>query len=227
MNAMSQEADELAADPAIIDAWVRGWASSREAPPPIPIPGGLRVDVGQPQQRVRYVFPRLDALALQAVIERESEPGAFIKICATAASVKPLLPDHWTLQEPCYVMTVSLETGSQDARSRVPSSYVISIRRRAAVAFVEILTKDGNLAAKGQMAFNGRYGIADQIVTAPEHRRRGLATVVMRTLEREAASTGVTTGILVATQDGFGLYSALGWNLHSHYTSAALLPLAV
>jgi hypothetical protein len=32
----------------LLGAWVRGWAVSRAAPPPVDEPDGLRVDVGLP-----------------------------------------------------------------------------------------------------------------------------------------------------------------------------------
>ena len=76
MSIMPAEAGELSADPSIIEAWVKGWKISRETQPPVPVLGGLRVDVGQAQQRVRYVFTKLDPLALQPVSEPASATAA-------------------------------------------------------------------------------------------------------------------------------------------------------
>lgn len=61
------------------------------------------------------------------------------------------------------------------------------------------------------MAVVGTDAIADRIETVPEHRRRGLGSVVMSSLVENAMAHGATTGILVATADGQQLYSALGW----------------
>jgi predicted GNAT family acetyltransferase len=61
--------------------------------------------------------------------------------------------------------------------------------------------------------------IYDRIVTDPLHRRRGLATALIGALGATRRSRA-SREILVATQDGRALYSALGWTLYSHYMTA-------
>ncbi|MFJ4906032.1 GNAT family N-acetyltransferase [Streptomyces sp. NPDC093249] len=51
----------------------------------------------------------------------------------------------------------------------------------------------------------------DRIETDPAHRRRGLGSNVMLTLEAAAAQAGAGTGVLAATVDGLALYDSLGW----------------
>jgi Acetyltransferase (GNAT) family len=212
----------LEADPTIVVPWVEGWTLSRRVPAPRSIAGGFRIDVGLPEQRVRYILPRLDADALRQVMESELEPGAFIKIFAQPEEVAPLLMAPWTLQAPSCMMITTLSARCSDEQP-VPPRYRTSIRKEGAVIVVEVLCEGDRIAARGQMAVHRSCGIADQIRTAPEHRRRGLGSVVMRTLEREAAAAGAETGVLVATQEGYALYSALGWSVHSPYTSAWIL----
>lgn len=60
----------------------------------------------------------------------------------------------------------------------------------------------------------------DQVVTEPAHRRRGLGRTVMAALERAAVERGVVRGVLVATEDGLGLYGSLGWTVDSPVTAA-------
>ncbi|MFD9068413.1 GNAT family N-acetyltransferase [Kitasatospora purpeofusca] len=61
--------------------------------------------------------------------------------------------------------------------------------------------------------------MADQIETAPAHRRRGLGSVVMRALEDAGHRHGAATGLLVATPEGKALYSTLGWTLRATMAS--------
>jgi hypothetical protein len=49
----------------------------------------------------------------------------------------------------------------------------------------------------------------------------------MGVLERNAMAEMAETAILVATEDGRALYNALGWALHSPYTSAAIKPITL
>jgi GNAT superfamily N-acetyltransferase len=65
--------------------------------------------------------------------------------------------------------------------------------------------------------------VYDRIVTAPEHRRRGLGRALMHALgaARRSASS---TQVLVATAEGMALYGTLGWELRSLFTTAAVQP---
>jgi GNAT superfamily N-acetyltransferase len=60
----------------------------------------------------------------------------------------------------------------------------------------------------------------NQIETHEAHRRRGLGSLIMHALRENAASHGVHHGVLVATADGRALYTTLGWQLHSLFTTA-------
>jgi GNAT superfamily N-acetyltransferase len=64
--------------------------------------------------------------------------------------------------------------------------------------------------------------VYDQIQTHEQHRRRGLGRVVMNALRQTASKHGGYHGLLVATPDGHALYSTLGWQMHSLYTTAAI-----
>ncbi|MFC7245569.1 GNAT family N-acetyltransferase [Catellatospora aurea] len=85
-----------------------------------------------------------------------------------------------------------------------------------------VVDRAGATAASGRLAPAGE-SIIDQVETAPAHQRRGLGTTVMRTLSDHAARHGMTTGLLVATDDGRRLYQSLGWPVRSE-VAAAFVP---
>ncbi|MEV0153356.1 GNAT family N-acetyltransferase [Micromonospora sp. NPDC050686] len=85
-----------------------------------------------------------------------------------------------------------------------------------------VLDPEGQVAASGKLATAGAYGIVDQVETAAAHRRRGLGSVVMRTLAWHALRRGADTGVLVATDDGRDLYRSLGWTVRTPIAVAYL-----
>lgn len=70
---------------------------------------------------------------------------------------------------------------------------------------------DGVEAASGLLAVVGEDAVPHRIQTSPEHRRRGLGSVVMGVLAQEAVKAGAADGLLFATEDGLHLYAKLGW----------------
>ncbi|MDT7783750.1 MAG: hypothetical protein QOF58_2169, partial [Pseudonocardiales bacterium] len=60
---------------------------------------------------------------------------------------------------------------------------------------------DGAEAASGLIAVVGEDAVPHRIATIPGHRRRGLGSVVMGVLAREAVEAGATSGLLFATED--------------------------
>jgi GNAT superfamily N-acetyltransferase len=87
----------------------------------------------------------------------------------------------------------------------------VEIVERAGVAFATV-TIDGVQAAHGQVAVVGRDAVIDRIKTELEFQRRGLGRAMMAALTGWALDRGATDGLLVASQDGFQLYSRLGWH---------------
>lgn len=53
-----------------------------------------------------------------------------------------------------------------------------------------VAAPDGSLAARGQITPTGGTAVVDQVETAPEHRRKGLGSLVMRTLQNAAVRQG-------------------------------------
>ncbi|ATQ43508.1 GNAT family N-acetyltransferase [Caulobacter mirabilis] len=205
----------LGADPDVVAAWVAGWALSRGVPPPVAAYGGLRVDVGAPDQKARYVFA-----APSPSVERASreilEPHVFIKVAAPPEAVEPWLAEGWILQPLGFLMTTDgLEAGGVG----LPDGYRFEVDVTPGGHTVSALAEDGEVGANGRVLLAGTTAVFDQIITHPDHRRRGLGRAVMGRLGAVAAENGATKGSLVATPDGRALYSTLGWRLHSLFTT--------
>ncbi|WP_439663946.1 GNAT family N-acetyltransferase [Lentzea sp. HUAS TT2] len=90
-----------------------------------------------------------------------------------------------------------------------PAGYRLEITRDPVIR-IQVLA-DGEVAASGMMAVVGQDAVAHRIETAEAHRRRGLGSVVMGALVREAVRDGATTGLLFASTIGVHLYRSLGW----------------
>ena len=197
----------------VLAGWVHGWAISRSTPPPVALPEGYRIDVGQPHHLVRYVLPAPQ----QSLIDQLHEPGTWLK---TAGNPPPTLSPRWTLEPPEYLMATPLKQVERPATSP-PAAAQVTRDGRLIQLPVEI---DGVAAARGQVAVWGRYATFDQIVTEPAYRRRGLGSMVMQELSAAAITQGARYGVLVATEAGRALYTRLGWDLISTLTVAWIRP---
>lgn len=202
--------------------WARGWAVSRGTAEPVEVPEGLRIDVGRPGHRVRYVIPRYDEPAVRALVarlERSDEPGVWLKVCVEPAVLSGLLGDRWQVQPAEYLMSAGL-TASQQPDATGP--YKVEVVVSGDIIDTFVTTEDGQRAARGRAGLTGDVAVIDQVETEPEHRRRGLGRLVMQSLADTAVQRSATTGLLVATEDGRGLYTSLGWSLESAVTAAVL-----
>jgi GNAT superfamily N-acetyltransferase len=204
------------ADPDVVSAWVEGWALSRNVAAPVRAHGGFHVDVGLQDQKARYVFADVSA-GVAAVSRAVEEPHVFIKVCAPPEAVVPLLADGWTLQ-PLGVLMVTddLHRGDMD----LADGYGRKLERARQGHVATIRTQDGQIAASGRAFLSGPTAVFDQIVTHPDHRRRGLGRIVMNALGAAVVRDGATRGCLVATPEGQALYGALGWRSHALVTTA-------
>ncbi|MFJ4980845.1 GNAT family N-acetyltransferase [Streptomyces coeruleorubidus] len=209
-----------------VQAWVDGWVVSRGAAPPVPEPWGCTIDVGMYGHVTRHVFGAtgddLDEAAVRKVAGAVTGAGVWLKAFQDPSVVAGWLDDTWWIDpEPGYLMTVPLAPG--DAPDP-PDGYRLRSWERGGVTRVMVAAPDGSLAARGQITPTGGTAVADQIETAPEHRRKGLGSLVMRTLQITAVRQGARTGVLAGTPAGRGLYEALGWEVVAVLTSAKHCP---
>ncbi len=206
---------------ALLETWARGWALTRGIAPLIRDKGGLRIDVGWPEQKTRYIFTGITEGLLQLACTIV-EPYVFIKVCLPAEAIKQHLPPRWAISEPRFLMTCSQSI--KTTASALPEGYILSIDESPSLSIVKILTVTGDLAAIGRIAIVDDHAIYDRIESSPGHRRKGLATAIMLTLENIAIRCNRHKGILVATAQGRALYETLGWQVRSCYTTAVILP---
>ena len=105
---------------------------------------------------------------------------------------------------------------------RLAEGYRIEAKHVGMVLEARIYSETGALAASGYAVETRKVFIYDRIVTEPEHRRKGLGHAVMATLH--AAKKHLRSPeLLVATEDGRALYSTLGWETISPYSTASIV----
>ncbi|MEV8411218.1 GNAT family N-acetyltransferase [Streptomyces niveus] len=208
----------------ITAAWVAGWAVSRSASAPVVEPWGYRIDVGLPGHVLRHILPEPDEPSVRKLCETVTEPGAWLKLLAPPEAVAGWLTPGWTVpDDPGFMMFHALTRSVPPAP---PRGYTVATEARDGVFHVRVTAPDGTPAARGQISAPGdgargpgATAVVDQVETWEDHRRRGLGSLVMRTLETAAADAGATTGVLAGTRDGLRLYTSLGWQLQGPLTS--------
>ncbi|HWU74376.1 MAG TPA: GNAT family N-acetyltransferase [Sphingomonas sp.] len=213
----------LVADPDLIARWADAWAISRGAAMPVARDGGLYIHVDQPDQVGRYLFARPDADAIRPLAAIIDRPLLYLKLCAPADHVRPMLPPGWEIAAPGYMMTAPLSV-MLDRQAAVPTEFEMRITNDNSITFAHIFDASGEEAARGRIVAVDGLIVFDRIRTADQYQRRRLGSAIMRALAAEARQSGVKEAMLCATPAGRELYTSLGWSLHSDYTTASLPP---
>ncbi|RZJ05618.1 MAG: N-acetyltransferase [Brevundimonas sp.] len=208
----------MSADPDLLALWTRGWAATRGAPAPVRDGVAWRIDVGQPDQFARYIFADVGP-AVRDRAERIDRPWTFLKVCAHETAVRSQLPPMWEMRPPGFMMTLAGEMGGD---APAPEGLRFEIGTGGPVTFCRLLDGDDVEAARGRAVVIDGLTVFDRIATSPDWRRRGLASRIMRRLERLMREAGGRDGVLVATAEGRALYERLGWLLHSPYSTAVI-----
>jgi GNAT superfamily N-acetyltransferase len=206
----------VGADPDLVAGWLHARSIARGLPLPVPDCGGWRVNTRSEVEFSRYVFaaPTPEIVALSQKIDRTR---IFIKLCTEDSALRQLLSTRWQLQAPSWMMTAPMHVPVAE----LPTGYRVEIDSTDDAVRVQVFTQDGTLAASGYAAEAQGVFVYDRIVTAGEHRRRGLGRVVMSQLSQRRRS-GLSRNVLVATVEGRALYTALGWQVHAPYASAVI-----
>lgn len=203
----------------MIEKWLKGWSLSRGLPLPVKYKSGFKVDVGYEKQKTRYVFPELNEDFIQ-LSKSINESWVFLKVCASPEKLKRAIPEKWVVQPQGYMMACLHPMNIQNAS--LSNDYKLKLEERNSTFTISIITKSGELASIGNVILVDDMAIYDSIKTDSNHRKKGLATFVMKELEDIALSKGVSTNFLVATEAGKRLYQYLGWELYSLYTSVVI-----
>lgn len=204
----------------IVEKWLRGWSLSRNLPLPERYRSGFKVEVGEDKQKIRYVFPELNDDFIQ-LAESVTEPWIYLKVCVSPEQLKSLVPERWEFQPEGYMMHCRHPMIIPDIA--LTGNYSVDIQCITPEYFtVRILCNATEQAAIGRLIIIDDVAVYDRVVTEEEHRKKGLASVVLAKLEEIALSKGVSNNFLVATQQGKLLYESLGWKLYSSYTSIVI-----
>ncbi|WP_226967352.1 GNAT family N-acetyltransferase [Streptomyces phaeolivaceus] len=211
----------------LVRAWVDGWVLSRGAAPPVVEPWGRTIDMGMAQHVTRHVLSatgdQVEETTVRKVADAVTGTGVWLKVFAEPSRVTPWLGEGWWVDpEPGCLMSTRLGTHGSPAATPlpVPDGYRLRTWSSGGVTRVMIAAPDGSFAARGQIAPTGTTAVVDQMETSPDHRRRGLGTLVMHTLTRSALARGAEIGVLGGTPDGRALYESLGWRVEAPLTSA-------
>jgi GNAT superfamily N-acetyltransferase len=191
--------------------WVDGWTRSRRTPPPQQIGPLWRVETGTEKESVRWLVPEPTPELVRGLLEQEHPRNTAVKVFGPPEVWEPLFPAGWEADIPVVLMTRALAARPVP---RLDPAYAVEVERESSsLVLVRVLHESGAPAARGQVGLGERTAVPDQIVTEPDHRRRGLASVVMALLEEAAVRSGLRTGVLGASTDGRGLYESLGWSV--------------
>jgi len=199
-------------------AWGCGWAASRGTSQPQPLGGGAwRIEVGLPGHRSRDLLPAWDVERLQAWAAGIERPGTWIKALVDPAELQ--LPPLWQRHATEYLMSTPLRP---EAIPALAAGYRGELVQGSDTLDYIVHAASSDIAAKARVGLSDGYAIFDQVVTDPAHRRLGLGRHAMTQLSLAAQARGADTGVLVATEDGRALYSAMGWRVDSLMTAASV-----
>lgn len=198
-------------DPAL--AWLTGRSLARVVPLPVADHGGYCVDTHSEVETCRWIFTEINE-GLRDLARSVRAPGHLLKWLGEAENLRAVLPIGWYIHSASYFM----QADDHQTEVELPSGYRIDISQTGAVTAVRILHNNGDLAASGYGADTPDAFVYDRIVTAPEHRRKGLGTALMTSLAETKCHHGPS--LLVATDEGRALYTTLGWRTISPYWTA-------
>jgi len=192
----------------IVRRWIAGWRLCRGLDQPIEYDDVLLAQLNLPG-RERELFTdnpalidRLAAVVTETTWLTVTTPyGDAVAERLVAAGLRPFA-------EQKVLMSIALR---DHPRPAAPPAYELMMRSDGVLDRVELRAADGTIAARGMMAVVGKDAVMHDIHTDPEHRRRGLGSVVMGALSGRALERGAQTGFLMATEVGVHLYRSLGW----------------
>ena len=193
----------------LVERWHRGWIAADGLTSEYR-DGHLVVHVNRPHRQYEWIATDdADTSTLAHIVAATEEPN-WLSV-PTHSPVKGAA----VLEEAGLVVARPDETFMRRALADhpafdAPAGYAVEVTRDPVIK-VRVLAPDGEEAASGLMAVAGEDAIAHRIFTEEAHRRRGLGSVVMGALAREAVRDGATTGLLFSSTEGVHLYRKLGW----------------
>lgn len=203
----------------IVKSWLRGWCLSREVSFPVQYKSGFYVFVGDETQKERFIFPELNDDFFQ-LTQSIDEPWVHLKVSTSPEEFIGSIPEKWQLQAQGYLMTcfhpmtfpeISLAEGYHLEFSEYNITFV-----------VRIVAENDEQASIGRVSLIDGVAVYDRIITEISHQRKGLASFVLKELEKIALSKGFSNNLLVATEEGKLLYENLGWEVFALHSSIVI-----
>ncbi|KMQ64930.1 GNAT family acetyltransferase [Chryseobacterium angstadtii] len=203
----------------LVEKWLKGWSLSRKLPLPVKYKSGFKVEVGEEQQKTRYVFSTIthDFIELSKQI---NEPWIYLKVCASSHEVRKQIPEKWIIQPPGYMMCCF--GPMKNPEINLCEGYWLEYEKYHSTTVCKIIAENGEQASTGRIVLVDGVAVYDRIITEEKHRRKGLASFLMQELEKTASAQGISNSFLVATEQGKALYESKGWKLYSPYTSIVI-----
>ncbi|MFF0266794.1 GNAT family N-acetyltransferase [Kribbella sp. NPDC004536] len=198
--------------------WLEGWRLCRGLEPVIEYDDAYAAVLRLPG-RERELFTRTDDPATVARLASQLPSDTWLTVTTQAGekvAAQLLAAGARPFEEHKTLMSIDLRR-----HPRRVSTYQLVRSSDGPLEYVRLLAPDGAVAAHGMMAVVGSGAVMHDIQTDPEHRRRGLGSVVMGALAERAVARGAQTGLLMATADGFHLYTKLGWAAEATMVTAS------
>lgn len=205
-------------DLSLLERWLTGWSLARGLPLPQPHGGGLVVEVGWPEQVRRHVFTAAEE-PLQACAARIQAPFIYLKATVEPAYLRRALHPAWLVEPPRYLMYC---LATMAPPGPLPAGYTAQLTAEHGATVLRLMDATGQTAATGRVVLHQKTAVFDRIETEELHRRKGLGTTIMSTLDAIAQQAGVSERLLVATEAGRALYQHLGWQVLAPYSTAVL-----
>ncbi|MET7282326.1 GNAT family N-acetyltransferase [Kribbella sp. NPDC005582] len=188
--------------------WIAGWRLCRGLDQPIEYDDVLLAQLNLPG-RERELFTDNAALIDRlAPVVTETTWLTVTTPYGDAVAERLVTAGLQPFAEQKVLMSIALR---DHPRPATPTPYRLALRSEGPLEYAQLLTTDGSVAAHGMAAVVGGDAVMHDIATDPDHRRRGLGSVIMGALAGQAAERGATAGFLMATEVGVHLYRSLGW----------------
>jgi GNAT superfamily N-acetyltransferase len=189
--------------------WVRAWAHVRGLQVE-PVDGWPLVHVLGPSRDTEIVCVDPGRAEFERLAEHAAyDPRAMLTVFGrdlAAYRASPLPPGLRVDRDDEQFMASTLVPSPADVPDGFVARWLVDGPRA-----VYSLDDGERLAAEGPAGVLSTDAVFDAVETSPGHRRRGLGRHVMSALTDWAVDQGATTGLLAASADGAGLYTALGW----------------
>ncbi|WP_333597526.1 GNAT family N-acetyltransferase [Chryseobacterium flavum] len=203
----------------MVENWLKGWCLSREVAFPVQYRSGFKVHVGDERQKERFVFPELNDDFFQLAYSID-EPWIYLKVSAASEEFMDKIPERWVLQPQGYMMICFQPMKFREIN--LAEGYRLEFSEYNSTFVVKIVAENGEQASIGRVSLIDNLAVYDRIVTEKDHQRKGLATFLLKELEKIALSRGFSNNLLVATEEGKQLYETLGWQMYSLHTSIVI-----